>query len=357
MPSPGLEGLGDADVLARHDPRGVHRLLAEFPAQCREALGLRPSRELADRPQLVILAGMGGSAASGDLLAAANREPVPVIVHRGYDVPTAVGPGTLVIASSYSGETAETISAFARAIDAGAAACAVTSGGRLAELASRHDAPLVTLPSGFMPRFALGYLFFPLIRLLGGAGLRTVPAAEIDDAVNVVAQMGHALGPTSPPGDNEAKQLVLELDDRIPVVYGGQTTAMAAYRWKTDIEENAKRFAVAGTLPEMNHNELEGWHGSDARRLHAILLRCAGEHPELSARFGILRRMLVGVAGGISETWARGGSRLARLLSLIYLGQWTSYYAAIRHGVDPWPVAMLDQFKREVRAADGDRVA
>jgi glucose/mannose-6-phosphate isomerase len=355
--APTLDGLDDAERLARYDPRGVHRLLAEFPAQCREALELRPSRELAVRPRLVVLAGMGGSAAGGDLLAAANHEALPVIVHRGYDLPAAVGPGTLVIASSYSGDTVETISAFSRALDVGAAACAVTSGGRLAGLATRHDAPTVVLPGGFMPRFAFGYLFFPLLRLLGGAGLQPVSAAEIDDAIAVVARMSQSLGPDSATGNNEAKRLAVELEDRLPVVYGGQTTAVAAYRWKTDLEENAKRFAVAGALPEMTHNELEGWRVPDARRLHAIFLRCAGEHVELSQRFGILRRILGGVAGGISEAWGQGGSRLARLLSLIYLGQWTSYYAAIRRGVDPSPIAMLDQFKREVQADAGERVA
>jgi glucose/mannose-6-phosphate isomerase len=300
---------------------------------------------------------MGGSAAGGDLLAAVNREPVPIIVHRGYDVPAAVGPGALVIASSYSGDTAETLSAFTRAVDAGAATCAVTSGGQLAELAARHGASLVRLPPGFMPRFALGYLFFPLLGLLASAGLQAVPAAEVDEAVAVVARMSRFLGPASPPEANEARRLAAELDDRVPVIYGGQAAAVAAYRWKTDLEENAKRFAVAGALPEMNHNELEGWRPPDARRLHAIFLRCAGEHVELSARFGILRRMLAGVAGGISETWGQGGSELARLLSLIYLGQWTSYYAAVRRGVDPWPIAMLEEFKREVRADAGRRVA
>jgi glucose/mannose-6-phosphate isomerase len=352
-----LDGRGDPADLDRHDPHQVHRVLAAFPAQCRDALELRPSRALAFRPRLVVLAGMGGSAAGGDLLAAVSREPVPIIVHRGYDVPPAVGPGTLVIASSYSGDTAETISAFTRAVDAGAATCAVTSGGRLAELAARHGASLVQLPPGFMPRFALGYLFFPLLRLLGTAGLQPTPAAEVDEAIAVVARMSQCLGPASPPEENEAKRLAVELDDRVPVVYGGQATAAAAYRWKTDLEENAKRFAVAGALPEMNHNELEGWRLPDARRLHVILLRSPGEHAELSAHFGILRRILGGVAGGLSETWAQGQSPLARLLSLIYLGQWTSYYAAVRGGVDPWPIARLEDFKRELRAGADRRVA
>jgi glucose/mannose-6-phosphate isomerase len=352
-PASTIDGLGDADVLMRHDPLEVRRLLAEFPAQCRDACGLEPSREVGERPRLVIVAGMGGSAAGGDLLAAVNRAPAPVIVHRGYALPAAAGPGTLVIAASYSGETAETLSAFTRALEVGAAVCALTSGGQLGALAARHDVPVVRVPGGFLPRFAFGYLFFPLLRLLAGAGLPRVPAAEVDEAIEVVARTGPALDPASPARDNEAKRLALELGDRMPVVYGGQATAMAAYRWKTDLEENAKRFAVAGMLPEMNHNELEGWRGPDARRLHAILLRCPGEHPELSARFAILRPILTAVAGGVSETWARGESRLARLLSLIHLGQWTSYYVALRSGVDPAPVAMLDAFKREVRAAAG----
>lgn len=343
--------LDDPAEIKRLDPRAAREALARFPAQCREALALRtvPPVRLAP-PRVVVVAGMGGSAAGGDLLAAclADRLPVPVLVHRGYGLPAVAGPGALVVAASYSGDTAEAVSAFEAALTAGAAVLAVTSGGRLAALASLHRAPTVILPGGLMPRMALGYLFFPLLAILEAAALPAVPAAEAGEALAVLDALGPELGPEAPAERNEAKRLALAIGDRTPVVYGGQVTGPVAYRWKTDVEENAKRLAVAGGLPEMNHNEIEAWRAPEAGRLHAILLRDAGEHPDVGRRFDALRAMVGGVAGGLSEAWSRGEGRLARLLSLAYLGQWTSYYLALLRGVDPWPVPMLDELKRRL---------
>ena len=133
------------------------------------------------------------------------------------------------------------------------------------------------------------------------------------------------------------------------MIYGGPTTGAVAYRWKTDVEENAKTFAVAGTLPEMNHNEIEAWQGPDAKGMHAVLLRDASEPPEIAQRFHVLRDMIAPSAGGLSEARGRGAGRLARLLTLAYLGQWTSYYLAVLRDRDPWSVPLLDELKRRVR--------
>ena len=130
---------------------------------------------------------------------------------------------------------------------------------------------------------------------------------------------------------------------------GFLATGAAAYRWKTDVEENAKRFALAGTLPEMNHNEIEAWQGPAAKAMHVVLLRDAAEPPEIAQRFHILRDMIGPSAGGLSEARGHGAGRLARLLTLAYLGQWTSYYLAVLRGRDPWSVPLLDEFKRRVR--------
>jgi glucose/mannose-6-phosphate isomerase len=121
-----------------------------------------------------------------------------------------------------------------------------------------------------------------------------------------------------------------------------------AYRWKTDLEENAKVLAIAGAVPEMNHNEIEVWSGPGAGGCHAVILREDSEPPEIAGRFTLLRELLSPDAGGVSEVWARGGGRLARLLSLAALGQWVSYYVAMLHGRDPWPVPVLTEVKRRL---------
>ncbi len=345
--------LDDPKEIDHLDPHGTRDVLRHFPDQCREGLGLRPAPPVRlGPPRLVVVAGMGGSAAGGDLLAMclADRLSVPVLIHRGYGLPGAAGPGTLVLAASYSGDTAEAMSALETALGAGVATLALTTGGRLGAVAARRGVPVVTLPSGLMPRMALGYLFFPLLAILEAAGLPALPNAEVAEALEILTAQSQALGPEKPAARNDAKRLALEVGDRIPVVYGGQITAGVAYRWKTDVEENAKRFAVAGALPEMTHNEVEAWRAPEADRLQAIFLRDQGEHPDVTRRFEMLRGMIEPVAGGVSEAWSRGEGRLARLLSLIYLGQWTSYYLALLRGVDPWPVPMLDEIKRRLRS-------
>jgi glucose/mannose-6-phosphate isomerase len=135
---------------------------------------------------------------------------------------------------------------------------------------------------------------------------------------------------------------------RLPAIYGGPLTGAVAYRWKTDLEENAKVLAIAGAVPEMNHNEIEVWRGSGRGRRHAVILREDSEPPEIARRFTLLRELLGPDAGGVSEVWARGRGRLARLLSLVALGQWVSYYLAMLQGTDPWPVPVLTEVKRRL---------
>jgi len=344
--------LDDLEALAQIDPHDARRALVEFPAQCRRARTLRAIPPLdIGTPRVVVVAGMGGSAVGGDLLAAcaADAVGVPILVHRGFGLPALAGPDALVIACSYSGDTAEVLSAFEAAVARRVPVVALTAGGALAQRAAAAGRPRVTLPDGLMPRMALGYLLLPAVTLLAGCGVTVATAAEMDEAVAAVEALAPELVPGRPAGDNEAKRLALSIGDRLPVIYGGPTTGAVAYRWKTDVEENAKTFAVAGTLPEMNHNEIEAWQGPDAKGMHAVLLRDASEPPEIAQRFHVLRDMIAPSAGGLSEARGRGAGRLARLLTLAYLGQWTSYYLAVLRDRDPWSVPLLDELKRRVR--------
>ena len=344
--------LDDLEALAQIDPHDARRALVEFPAQCRRARTLRAIPPLGiGTPRVVVVAGMGGSAVGGDLLAAcaADAVGVPILVHRGFGLPALAGPDALVIACSYSGDTAEVLSAFEAAVARRVPVVALTAGGALAQRAAAAGRPRVTLPDGLMPRMALGYLLLPAVTLLAGCGVTVATAAEVDEAVAAVESLAPELVPARPSADNEAKRLALSIGDRLPVIYGGPTTGAAAYRWKTDVEENAKRFALAGTLPEMNHNEIEAWQGPDAKGMHAVLLRDASEPPEIAQRFHVLRDMIAPSAGGLSEARGRGAGRLARLLTLAYLGQWTSYYLAVLRDRDPWSVPLLDELKRRVR--------
>ncbi|PYM77015.1 MAG: hypothetical protein DME03_07035 [Candidatus Rokuibacteriota bacterium] len=158
------------------------------------------------------------------------------------------------------------------------------------------------------------------------------------------------LAPARPVAQNEAKRLALAIGARLPAFYGGPSTGGVAYRWKTEVEENAKRFAIAGALPEMNHNELEAWRAPAAAAMHAVFLRDTDESSEIAKRFTVLRELIAAASGAVSECRARGAGRPARLLGLAYLGAWTSYYLAVGRDTDPWPIPVLDEMKRRLSA-------
>jgi glucose/mannose-6-phosphate isomerase len=345
--------LDDPKLFERADPHRARDVLIEFPAQCRAALKLSETPALSiARPTLVVLAGMGGSAAGAELIAgcADARLDVPIIVHRGYGLPAVAGKRTLVIASSYSGNTEEVLSAAETALERDVPIVMLTAGGRLEALAAGRRRPQVKLPDGLMPRMALGYLFFPALRVLAAAGLAVASDAEIAEALEVVTALAAELAPSREAAQNEAKRLALAIGARLPAFYGGPSTGGVAYRWKTEVEENAKRFAIAGALPEMNHNELEAWRAPAAAGMQAVFLRDVDEPPAIAKRFGILRALITAASGDISECRARGAGRPARLLGLAYLGAWTSYYLAVSRDTDPWPIPALDEMKRRLGA-------
>lgn len=297
---------------------------------------------------------MGGSATGGDLLKslAAHRLRMPVTVWRDYGIPTFVDSNTLVLATSYSGNTEETRSALEASRERGAHVAVLTSGGGLGVVARDGELPMVGLPSGFMPRLALGYLFLPLLGVLEAAGSPVVSTVERDEALQVLEHMGKELGPASPSAANEAKRVALTLQGRIPVFYGGAVTGAVTYRWKTQVEENAKVLAFHGRLPEVNHNEIEGWGDPLTAAFHAVLLRDPEEGELVGRRMGLMRELIGADAGRVTEVWPRGEGRLARLLSLVYLGDWASYYLALLRARDPWPVPTLEMIKRRLREAE-----
>lgn len=346
--------LDDRAVLTAVDPHRACDVLAGFPAQCRAAVRIEPRLLPAvKRPRVVVIAGMGGSAAAADLIAgcAAADLEIPVVVHRGYGLPSVAWDDALVLAVSYSGNSAEVLSAVDTARGRRLPLIAISSGGALGALATRRGLGYVQVPAGLMPRMALGYLFFPMARVLRALDLEVATPEDADEALVEIDGLGRELGPDQPAARNEAKRVALAIDSRWPAVYGGPLTGSVAYRWKTDFEENAKRFALAGTLPEMNHNTIEAWRAPLARELQLVLLRDTQESPEIRGRFELLEDLVGDVAGGVTTCWSRGRGPLARLLSLTYLGQWASYYLAILRGVDPWSVPRLDEVKRRLGGA------
>jgi len=330
-------------------------LVVRFPEMGEEAwqtamrLRLPPSGEYT----AIVVLGMGGSGVGGDLLAALLRPvfPVPVVVVKDRGLPAFVGPQTLVFACSYSGNTEETISAYTAAKQAGAPAIVITSGGILHGLATAHGDPRVQVPPGMPPRAALPYLFLPMVsalRRLTHVGELSGEWAQARDALRAMVA---ELGPRSPRERNPAKRLAERLFGHMPAVYASSPDlAAAAYRWKSQLNENGKVLALWHAFPELNHNEAVGWEdGTTAARLAVVLLREPGEDAEVARRVAATREVSFRSAASVSDVTARGSARLARLLSLILFGDFVSVYVALLRGVDPTPVPPIDEVKRRLR--------
>ncbi|HHV63118.1 MAG TPA: bifunctional phosphoglucose/phosphomannose isomerase [Firmicutes bacterium] len=347
--------LDDVEAMKKADPRGMLGFIQGLPEQCQEAW------EIASRVDVpggfaaarnIVVAGLGGSAIGGDLLRTlvASELNIPVVVSRDYELPGFVDRDSLVVASSYSGNTEETISSYLAARAKGAKILCITSGGKLAELAADDGVPVIKIPGTLVPRAALGYLFIPMIVVLGKLGLIRDKAGDLAEAVDVLAELRRVLGPESPEHVNQSKRLAAKMLNKIPVIYGSSGwPGTAALRWKCQINENSKTYAVSNIFPEMNHNETVGWGapGDIAGQLYVVLLRDKGDHPRVQKRMEITKS-LMSSASGIDEVWSTGKSELARLLSLIYVGDFASAYLAFLYGVDPTPVAAIDYLKGEL---------
>ena len=299
----------------------------------------------------VVVCGMGGSGVSGDVVAAVtnDRLPVPVTVLKQYRVPAFVGPRSLVFAVSYSGSTEETESMAAAAIERGAKVIAVSKGGPLAELARANDGLHIPCPDGFMPRAALGALIAPLFVTLMRTGLLPDAHRELQAAEAQLARRRDACAPHVTGSKNEARELARRIGRTIPLIYGGGALgAAAAYRWKCDVNENAKAPAYWHAYPELDHNEICAWgqHGDVTRQLLTVVeLRHGFEHRRLEPRFAITREIISEAVHQVLEVRAEGETRLAQLLDLMYVGMWTSCYLALDNDVDPGPVPAIFALK------------
>jgi glucose/mannose-6-phosphate isomerase len=306
----------------------------------------------------VVVCGMGGSGISGDVLAAVAAPvlPVPVTVVKGYELPAFAGPGSLVFAVSYSGGTEETLEAAEAALAAGAQLVAVSSGGRMAELAAAHRAPLVPCPGGFMPRAALGHLCTPLFVVLERLGLLPGAAGWVEAAATQAARCQEACRPEVEGGANPARELARRIGRTIPLVWGGGAIgATAAFRWKADINENAKAPCFWNTLPELDHNEICGFgqHGDVTRQVLSLVeLRHDFEHPQVRRRIEATRGIVEETVGQVLPVRAEGEGRLAQLVDLMYVGDWVSLYMALDAGVDPGPIEAIARLKDELGRHD-----
>jgi glucose/mannose-6-phosphate isomerase len=337
------DSLGFVDAVA-----GLPEQLATAHEQAGEAIR---ATDLPDpeRVRNIVMLGMGGSGIAGDVFASVTNGmvPVPVTVLKQYRTPRFVGPGTLAFALSYSGDTEETLSMAQGALDAGATLVTVSQGGALARL---PGALHVGCPAGYMPRAAIGALIAPLFVSVFRMGLVPEAHALLVKAQEQLAHRRERCRPEVTGAANPARELARRIGRTIPLVYGGGALgAVAAMRWKCDVNENAKAPAFWAAYPEIDHNEICGWgqHGDVTRQLITLVeLRHGFEHERLAPRFAVTRSLIEECVAQVLEVQAEGEGRLAQLLDLMYLGDWVSCYLALDNDVDPGPIDAITALKQ-----------
>lgn len=300
----------------------------------------------------VVFAGMGGSALAADFVHVWPGVRVPFEVVKDYDLPAFVGPNTLVICSSYSGNTEETLSALDQAVARGAKISVIAGGGKLGELAQERGYLFGVVPKAAQPRYAVFYNFVITLEVLAKAGL--VDESVFADLHSVADQLRAAVQdwvPTVPTAKNPAKQLALEALGKSVVVYAGPKLAPAAYKWKISFNENAKQVAWAGYYPEFNHNEFIGWTKQPVDKPYLVIdLRSTLEHERIQKRFDITERLLSGMRPSPEHVDAQGATIIEQLLWTITFGDFVTLYTGIANGLNPAPVELVEKLKAELVA-------
>ena len=339
----------EADLLAR-DPQGLLEAYLRVAEQLEWSYRRAIASPLTAGPvDSVAFCAMGGSAAAGDLVEAvlADTAAVPLRTVRGYRLPGHLGKGSVVVCLSYSGDTEETLAAYAEARARGCSVLVVSSGGELASRAAMDEVPHVKLPGDCpQPRSALGYLAGAALGVLVAADVAPRQEDDVQEAVAHVSAQAAGIAPSVPAASNPAKELAGWLGDRFPVAWGSEGVSQAAaWRWKCAFNENAKVPAFASALPELDHHEVAGWSPGTGERFAVVVLREEGEHPSVDARLDATLDQVRGSGIEVREVRAAGHSPLARALSLMLLGDAASAYHAMARGIDPAPVEAISRVK------------
>lgn len=351
--------LDDLKLIKKYDKAGMLGMIQSFPKQCLEAKSIGLSFNLPDSYRIsyrnIVCAGLGGSAIGADILRSYlwDEIKIPFFVSRNYVMPAFVDENTLVMVFSYSGNTEETISAYREAKKKGARVVVATTGGTLQKLAEKSGVPVIPIPGGLQPRCAVGYMSIPVLILLAKIGIIKNDLRAIDETVKVLdtirrEKAGFAVCEKR----NVAKKIAIALHGKYPVIYASQDYMdCVVTRMRGELSENSKILSSGNSFPEMNHNEIEGWVGAKKifKNFITIILRDSLDHPGVSKRMDVTNKIINKEGVEVIELYSYGHSRLARTFSLIYIGDFISFYLAILNRTDPTPIGHIMEIKKALK--------
>lgn len=345
----------ELNEIQKIDTGNMYKAVSGFPDQMKDAVTIGDSFEVdSGRYQninRIVLCGMGGSAIGGDLARSllADELAVPFDICRDYKIPRYCGKNTLVIGSSYSGNTEETLAAFKTAIDRECRLFVLTTGGALLKLAKANQVPAMRPREGFQPRAALSYSFTLLLMFLHKIGLSSYDRDALMAAAKFLKHRVQSFSIDNPIESCVTKQLAKKLVGRVPIIYSGPgLTAPAAVRFAGQLSENAKVLAFSNQFSEFNHNQLVGFESAAQYKdsFFVIVLRDTDDGQAIGKRMDIVEGLIAGKEMDVVEIVSTGENKLERLLSLVQVADFTSFYLAINRGVDPTPVEPIESLKR-----------
>jgi len=348
--------LDDLDYISEIDKSKMLDTIERFPEQIIETVDIINSSNLTSifKVDNIVLSGMGGSGISGEIIQSFFRDKldIPIYVSHSYDLPKWTNKNTLLISQSYSGNTEETLSNFKHGFQKRCKIIGVTSGGKLQQYCEKREIPIIKIPAGIAPRAATAYLLFSSFLLLEKIGLlRESMDSQIKETISVVKDFRDKNKKHVPQKDNISKQIAKKISGTMPQVYGWGVYMPIAKRWCTQFNENSKIISRYDEVPECNHNDIVGWSSNPeaTKNFSCIIFRDEEEESVyMSKRLNFMKKLFDDVSSKVIEVHIRGKKRLAKMMYAMYLGDYVSCYLAILRKVDPTPVVVIDELKKEL---------
>ena len=352
-----MNKLDNLKFIEKLDSSGMLKFMLGLPEQCRDAYNIGFSADI-NKPAVkinnIVFAGVGGSGIGADLVKVylGSELKIPVSICRNYALPDFAGEATLLFCSSYSGNTEETLSCFNDGLRRKAFIITIGAGGKLKEAALKNNLNHISIPSGYPPRAAIGYMSITLLGVLAKLGLIKDKESDVKELYRILCGIrDEEIGPDIAAQKNISKQIAAKLYRRYSIIYGmSDTTEAVSIRWREQIAENSKTLSSSNILPEMNHNEIVGWRFPKdmLKNFKVVMLRDKDDHERIKQRVRISAHIIEKSGAEVIMLEKQNGGRLARVYSLMYIGDFVSYYLAILNNIDPTPVETIDYLKKEL---------
>jgi len=339
--------------IERLDRSRLHSIYENWPTYCKNAYQIDVNVPDISNIEEIIYAGMGGSATAGDILQDWLRSSVEIPFHviKDHHLPKFVGKNTFVIATSCSGNTFEILSIVKEAMEFGCRIATISSGGLLEEISLKNKIPHTKIRFILLSRASFPYLFYVSSKILKTCGLIRALEGQIQNSIKIIDQISKKISIKVSFKENLSKEIALKIYDSLPVIYGSGLNRAVAIRFKNVLNENSKMHAIVDVIPELAHNELVAWEGSDKKLLKALFLRYRGEPSEVRIMFEIVNKLISDTGSEVFEVWSFGDDRLSKILSLLYILDFSSIYAAVLRGFDPTPTVNIEKMKQGLKSS------